>query len=76
MLPISFVILVLILTQLLFVGLPGLTPWFPWALPALYSGVAGVAIPSAGFPSYLLYMVIVVAGLFGTTAWWRFADHK
>jgi ABC-2 type transport system permease protein len=76
MLPISFVILILILTQLLFVGLPGLTQWFPWALPALYSGVAGIAIPSPGFLSYLLYFITVVAGLFGTTAWWRFADHK
>lgn len=76
MLPISFVILILILTQLLFVGLPGLTRWFPWALPALYSGVAGVAIPSPGFFSYVLYMITVAAGLLGTTAWWRFADHK
>jgi len=76
MLPISFVILIMILTQLLFVGLPGLAIWFPWALPALYSGAAGVAIPSPGFLSYVLYFITVVAGIFGTTAWWRFADHK
>jgi ABC-2 type transport system permease protein len=76
MLPISFVILILILTQLLFVGLPGLSFWFPWALPALFSGVAGVSIPSPGFLSYLIYFITVLAGLFGTMAWWRFADHK
>jgi len=76
MLPISFVILIMILTQLLFVGLPGLSFWFPWALPALYSGVAGVAIPSPGFFSYFLYILAVVAGLLGAMAWWRYADHK
>lgn len=76
MLPISFVILIMILTQILFVGLPGLSFWFPWALPALFSGVAGEAIPSPGFFSYFLYIITVLAGLFGTIAWWRFADHK
>jgi len=76
MLPISFVILTLILTQFLFVGLPGLSFWFPWALPALFSGVAGRMIPSPGLASYLLYIFMVLAGLFGTMAWWRFADHK
>jgi ABC-2 type transport system permease protein len=76
MLPISFVILIMILTQLLFIGLPGLSFWFPWALPALYSRVAGIAIPSPGFFSYFLYSLTVLAGLFGTMAWWRFADHK
>lgn len=76
MLPISFVILILILTQLLFVGLPALAFWFPWALPALFSGVAGETVPAPGFISYLLYGLTVLAGLFGTMAWWRFADHK
>jgi ABC-2 type transport system permease protein len=76
MLPISFVILIMILTQLLAVGLPGLTFWFPWALPALVSGAGGPALPSPGFFSYFIYIIIVLAGLFGTIAWWRFADHK
>lgn len=76
MLPISFVILIMILTQLLFVGVPALSFWFPWALPALYSGVAGEAMPQPGFLSYSIYGFTVVAGLLGTTAWWRFADHK
>jgi ABC-2 type transport system permease protein len=76
MLSISFVILIIILSQLLFVGLPGLTFWFPWALPALFSGVAGAAMLSPGFFSYFLYIVTVLAGLFGTMAWWRWADHK
>jgi ABC-2 type transport system permease protein len=76
MLPISFVILIMILTQLIFVGLPGFSVWFPWALPAMYSGVAGAGIPPPGMISYIIYAITVLAGLFGTIAWWRFADHK
>jgi len=76
MLPISFVILVIIVTQLLFVGVPGFSYWFPWALPALYSGVAGALVPPPGFFSYFIYTFTILAGLFGTIAWWRFADHK
>ena len=75
-LPISFVILILIITQLLFVGLPALAFWFPWALPALFSGVAGESIPAPGFISYFLYILVILGGLIGTMAWWRYADHK
>lgn len=76
MLPLSFVILILILTQLMFVGLPALSFWFPWALPALFSGVAGEAIPAPGLLSYMLYLITVLGGLLGTIGWWRLADHK
>lgn len=76
LLPISFVILSLIVTQLIFVGIPGLSPWLPWALPALYSGVAGEAAPDAKIMSYVLFGIAVAAGYAGTVAWWRLADHK
>ena len=76
MLPISFVILIMILTQILFVGLPGITFWFPWALPALFSGVAGDAIPPPGLISYFLFALTVLAGFLATVAWWQYADHK
>ncbi|MDX2414560.1 MAG: ABC transporter permease [Bacteroidales bacterium] len=75
-LPIAFVILIMILTQLLFLGVPAFSYWFPWALPALYSGVAGEAIPAPGIISYLIYMFTVLLGLFATIYWWRFADQK
>ena len=75
-LPISFVILVLILTQFLFIGLPGFSIWFPWALPALYSGIAGLMAPAAHGITWLLYALVVLAGLLGTIFWWIFADHR
>ena len=62
MLSVSFVILIIILTQLLFVGLPGFTVWFPWALPALYSGVAGEASRTWTY-KHILYFLLVLAGL-------------
>ena len=76
LLSISFVILSLILTQLIFVGIPGGSPWLPWALPALYSGVAGEAAPDAKVISYVLFAIAVAAGYAGTVAWWRWADQK
>ena len=76
MLPISFVILLLILTQLIFVGLPALSFYFPWAIPALYSGVGGDTVPPPGFISYLIYGLTIIIGLVGTIIWWRCADHK
>jgi ABC-2 type transport system permease protein len=74
-LPISFVILIMILTQIIFLGIPSFSYWFPWALPALVSKVAGQAMPQAGFPSYLLYGMLVAGGLLGTVWWWKHADH-
>lgn len=76
MLPISFVILIIIITQILFVGMPQLCIWFPWALPAMYSGVAGAVVPSVEFISYLLYIIVILAGILATVWWWRYADHK
>jgi ABC-2 type transport system permease protein len=76
MLAISFVILIMILTQLMFVGFPALAVWFPWALPAIFSGVAGPAVPDARVASFILYGLVVLAGMFGTIAWWRYGDHK
>lgn len=76
LLPISFVILSIIITQLIFVGIPVLSPWLPWALPALFSGVAGEVAPQARIVSYVLFGIMVLAGYAGTIAWWRYADHR
>jgi ABC-2 type transport system permease protein len=76
MLAIAFVIFILIITQLLFVGMPGLSYWFPWAVPALFSGVAGEEIPLPGIMSYIIYFIFVIGGGAGTMALWRFSDHK
>lgn len=76
LLAIGFVLLTLITTQFMFLGLPGLTPYFPWAVPALGSGIAGPDLPHTGIVSYLILVFTFLAGIFGTVAWWQYADHK
>ena len=76
LLPIAFVILSLIITQLVFVGMPGMTIYFPWAFPALCSGVAGDAVTGPETISLLFFGLTVIAGFSGTIVWWKYADQK
>jgi ABC-2 type transport system permease protein len=75
LLPVGFLILIMIITQFLFVGLEGLAPYFPWAIPALITGVAGADTPAAVIVSYIIMGAASLAGFLGTAAWWRYADH-
>lgn len=75
MLPVGFSILLLIVTQVVFLGIPSVTPYFPWAVPGLFSGVAGPFSPKPGAISYFILCLTSVLGIGGTIAWWRFADH-
>jgi len=75
-LPISYVILTMIFSQLLIVGLPSISYWIPWLLPAVLSGVAKSLSPTPGFMSYLLYAIVVIGSLAGTIIWWNRADQK
>jgi ABC-2 type transport system permease protein len=71
--PMGFVILTLIMAQ--FVGLVGLGPYFPWAIPLLYGTTAGTEAGQIGAISYIILYLISIVGLFGTIAWWRYADQ-
>jgi ABC-2 type transport system permease protein len=75
LLPVGFAILILIATQFVFLGLPGITPYFPWAIPGLYSGVAGPLSPQPNAISYIILVMTSLLGITGTAAWWRYADH-
>ncbi len=68
-------ILLLIVTQFVYIGMPGITPWFPWAIPGLYSGVAGPGSPSPQVFSYIILGLTSLLGIAGTVAWWRYADQ-
>jgi ABC-2 type transport system permease protein len=74
--PFGFVIAVLVITQILFVGVPGITLYFPWAIPALYSGISGSGAPTPGLVSYIILISTIILGFIGTAAWWRFADQN
>jgi ABC-2 type transport system permease protein len=75
LLAIAYVLLILITTQFIFMGLPGITPYFPWAIPALFSGIAGPGLQDPGFLSYFILGLAGLLGFIGTAAWWRFADQ-
>jgi ABC-2 type transport system permease protein len=76
LLPVGFAIFTLILTNFVAMGVPNLMPYFPWGIPALYSGIAGrEALPHAGAISYLILALTSIFGFLGAAAWWRYADQ-
>jgi ABC-type transport system involved in multi-copper enzyme maturation permease subunit len=73
LLPIGFVILTLLVAN--FTGLVGLGPYFPWAIAGLYAtGTVGEGMLLTT-TSYIILLSTGFAGLLGTLAWWRLADH-
>jgi len=75
LLPVGISILILIATQFVFLGMPSITPYFPWAIPGLFSGVAGPISPKPGLISYFILGVTCLLGITGTATWWKYADH-
>jgi ABC-2 type transport system permease protein len=49
--------------------------WFPWSVPALFSGMAGARGRDLGLHSYLSVSLAFAVGLAATFAWWRSADQ-
>lgn len=72
--PLSFVVLTIILAQV--VAATGYGSFFPWAVPALCSRIAGPVIAAPGSPSYIIVAATGLVGLIGTSLWWRYADHN
>jgi ABC-2 type transport system permease protein len=69
----GWTILTVALAQI--VVITGWGDWFPWSIPALFSGAAG---PRAGLLGWYSYLILIIASLIGlgmTFNWWRNADH-
>ena len=72
--PLGFVVLTLLLAN--FIGMVGLGPYFPWAIPGLY-GTPGITEDlQLHISSYIILICTCLVGLYGTIAFWRFADQK
>jgi ABC-2 type transport system permease protein len=71
--PMGVAILAIILAQL--VAAAGWGDYFPWSIPALYTGVAGPAYGDLGIVSYLIVFLTSLAGFAATLAWWEWADQ-
>ena len=71
--PFGWTILTLFLANI--IVYMGWGDWFPWAVPALFSGAAGPRADQIGPHSYLLVTVALIVGLASTCRWWQRADQ-
>ena len=72
LLPMGVVLLVLVLGNV--VTIAGWGNYFPWAVPALYAGLAGKG--NLDTASYLLVLLTGLTGIAGTYLWWKCADQN
>jgi ABC-2 type transport system permease protein len=73
LLPLGFVIITMIMAQ--FIGLVGLGPYFPWAIPGVNiapPGTPGMQLVTA---SWIILSITGLTGLFGTIWWFNKADQ-
>lgn len=71
--PFGWTILTLALANI--VVYTGWGDWFPWSVPALFSGAAGPRGEQIEMHSYVIVVVTLVLGLISTFLWWRRADQ-
>jgi len=70
--PMGFAISTLIAAQ--FIGILGLAPYFPWAIPVTFSTVDADS-SQIGAISIIIVLFTSIVGFLATFTWWRFADQ-
>lgn len=73
LLPFGWTIFTVVLAQI--AAITGWGDWFPWSVPALFSGAAGPRAELLGMHSYIIVFIASLLGLAGTFYWWRNADQ-
>ena len=71
--PFAWVFLTLILANIS--AVLGRGDWFPWAVPAMFSGATGQQTGIIGIHSYVILIVTSIIGFIATYWWWRAADQ-
>ena len=71
--PLGWAVLTIFFAQI--IAATGWGDWFPWAVPALFSGAAGPRDQLIGVHSYILVVAAGIIGLAATFYWWRNADQ-
>ena len=71
--PLGWAVLTIFFSQI--VAATGWGDWFPWSVPALYSGVVGPRAEQLGIHSYVLVSLAGMIGLAATFWWWRNAEQ-
>lgn len=69
----GWVLLTVFLAQI--AAVIGWGDWFPWSVPALFSGAAGSRSELLGVHSYIILILASMIGLAATFYWWRSADQ-
>ena len=71
--PLGWAVLTIFFSQI--IAATGWGDWFPWAVPALFSGAAGPRGELIGVHSYVLVIVAGITALAATFYWWPSADQ-
>jgi ABC-2 type transport system permease protein len=71
--PLGWAVLTIFFSQI--IAATGWGDWFPWSVPALFSGAIGPRQEQLGIHSYVLVLLASVIGLGLTFWWWRNADQ-
>jgi ABC-2 type transport system permease protein len=71
--PLGFVALVLVFSQIL--AALGYGQYFPWSVPALFSGVTGEYKEQLNAMSYLILFIVSAFGYCITILYWKCTDH-
>lgn len=71
--PFGWTILAIFFAQI--IAATGWGDWFPWSVPALFSGMVGPRGEQLGLHSYVLVFVASLLGLAATFYWWRNTDQ-
>lgn len=72
--PMGFVVGTMAISQ--FAAALGHGRYFPWAIPALYSGAAGPEQATLEVTGIIIVLMTGIIGLLATLLWWRFADQS
>lgn len=70
--PLGFMVLMVVLSQI--IAAIGYGNYFPWSIPALYSGIAGEEY-ALKVSNTLIVLSTSLAGVVATLAWWLYADQ-
>ena len=71
--PLGWSVLTIFFSQI--IAATGWGDWFPWSVPALFSGVVGPRAEQLGTHSYVLVVLAGILGLAATFWWWLTADQ-
>ena len=69
--PLGFLVVALIFSQI--IAAIGCGEYFPWSVPALYSGMTGEHI--INLSGVIMIIITSLLGVFSTLFWWLYADQ-